>query len=82
MPDRAPETPVGIVTNAYRPGQSVRITTVGEMARAPVDMLTTVIVGNSQTREFAGAMVTPRGYLQGLTEMRECVEWGMGNARS
>jgi precorrin-3B C17-methyltransferase len=60
---RSAETPVGIVTNAYRPGQSVRITTVGEMARAPVDMLTTVIVGNSQTREFAGAMVTPRGYL-------------------
>jgi precorrin-3B C17-methyltransferase len=61
---RAGETPVGIVTNAYRPGQTVRITTVAEMARTPVDMLTTVIVGNSQTREFAGAMVTPRGYLQ------------------
>jgi precorrin-3B C17-methyltransferase len=61
---RSPETPVGIVTNAYRPGQSVRMTTLAEMASTPVDMLTTVIVGNSQTREFAGAMVTPRGYLR------------------
>jgi precorrin-3B C17-methyltransferase len=70
---RSPETPVGIVTNAYRPGQSVRMTNLAEMARAPVDMLTTVIVGNSQTREFSGAMVTPRGY---LVANGEC---GMGN---
>jgi precorrin-3B C17-methyltransferase len=71
---RAADTPVGIVTNAYRPGQSVRITTVAEMANTPVDMLTTVIVGNSQTREFAGAMVTPRGYLQATSckEHGEC----------
>jgi precorrin-3B methylase len=38
------------------------ITTVADMAEAPVDMLTTVIVGNSQTRCWQSRMVTPRGY--------------------
>ena len=59
---RAPETPVGMVRNAYRPGQGVDITTVARMADAPVDMLTTVIVGNSQTRCIQARLVTPRGY--------------------
>jgi precorrin-3B C17-methyltransferase len=60
---RAPETPVGIVRNAYRPEQSVVLTTVASMAMAEVDMLTTVIVGNSQTRRFQSRLMTPRGYL-------------------
>ena len=59
---RAPDTPVGVVRNAYRPDQSVLITTVADMADASVDMLTTVIVGNSQTRRWQSRMVTPRGY--------------------
>lgn len=57
-----PETPAGIVRNAYRPGQSVEVTTLASMADGPVDMLTTIIVGNSQTRRFGSRMVTPRGY--------------------
>jgi precorrin-3B C17-methyltransferase len=59
---RPPQTPVGAVRNAYRPGQSVVRTTVARMAEAEVDMFTTVIVGNSQTVEVGGALVTPRGY--------------------
>lgn len=59
---RAPETPVGVVRNAYRPDQAVAVTTVAGMAQARVDMLTTVIVGNSQTRCFQSRLVTPRGY--------------------
>jgi precorrin-3B C17-methyltransferase len=59
---RAPETPVGVVRNAYRPQQSVQLTTVSAMLEAQVDMLTTVIVGNSQTRDWQSRMVTPRGY--------------------
>jgi precorrin-3B C17-methyltransferase len=59
---RAPQTPVGVVRNAYRPSQSVVTTTVAGMAAAQVDMLTTVIVGNSQTRSFQARLVTPRGY--------------------
>jgi precorrin-3B C17-methyltransferase len=59
---RAAETPVGIVRNAFRPGQSAVVTTVGHMAEADVDMFTTIIVGNSQTRRFGSVVVTPRGY--------------------
>lgn len=60
---RAPETPVGVVRNAYRPDQSVEITTLGGMAACRVDMLTTLIVGNSQTRRLESMLITPRGYL-------------------
>jgi precorrin-3B C17-methyltransferase len=59
---RLPQTPVGVVRNAYRPGQSVERTTVAHMAEAVVDMFTTVIVGNSQTLQFGNVIVTPRGY--------------------
>jgi precorrin-3B C17-methyltransferase len=58
---RPPETPVGVVRNAYRAGQSVERTTVAHMADAEVDMFTTVIVGNSQTVQLGSAIVTPRG---------------------
>lgn len=57
-----PETPAGLVRNAYRPGQSVEVTTLVQMADSPVDMLTTVIVGNSRTRLLGHRLVTPRGY--------------------
>ena len=64
---RAPDTPVGVVRNAYRPEQSVVVTTVASMAAAYVDMFTTVIVGNSQTRGWQSHMVTPRGYTVAAT---------------
>jgi precorrin-3B C17-methyltransferase len=59
---RSPETPVGYVRNAYRPGQSIWVGTLKAMAEQPADMFTTVIIGNSQTRMFRGRLVTPRGY--------------------
>jgi precorrin-3B C17-methyltransferase len=59
---RLPATPVGIVRNAYRPGQTIERTSVERMAEAAVDMFTTVIVGNSETRRLGSAIVTPRGY--------------------
>ncbi len=65
---RLPRTPVGIVRNAYRPGQSIERTTVARMAEAVVDMFTTVIVGNSQTLQLGSAIVTPRGYAIGEPE--------------
>jgi precorrin-3B methylase len=39
------------------------------MAQARVDMLSTVIVGNSQTRRFDRLLVTPRGYLDSATDV-------------
>lgn len=59
---RSAETPAGLVRNAYRPGQSIEVTTLGEIADGSVDMLTTVIIGNSQTRRLGPRLVTPRGY--------------------
>jgi len=59
---RPAETPVGVVRNAYRPGQVVEVTSVRDMAGVAVDMFTTVIVGNSRTRRFGPVVVTPRGY--------------------
>lgn len=59
---RGVATPVGIVRNARREGEQTAITTLGKMLDHPIDMLTTVIIGNSQTSVRGGFMVTPRGY--------------------
>jgi cobalt-precorrin 5A hydrolase/precorrin-3B C17-methyltransferase len=60
---RPPDTPVGIVRDAYRPTQQVIITDLASLRAVDVDMLTIVVVGSSQTRVVAGRMVTPRGFL-------------------
>lgn len=60
---RPPDTPVGVVKDAYRPEQRVVLTDLASLRSEDVDMLTVVIVGSSQTRIRAGRMVTPRGYL-------------------
>jgi cobalt-precorrin 5A hydrolase/precorrin-3B C17-methyltransferase len=59
---RPPDTPVGIVRDAYRPTQQVTITDLASLRPESVDMLTIVVVGSSQTKIVAGRMVTPRGY--------------------
>ena len=60
---RPPDTPVGIVKDAYRPTQQIVLTDLASLRPEDVDMLTIVIIGSSQTRVVAGRMVTPRGYL-------------------
>jgi cobalt-precorrin 5A hydrolase/precorrin-3B C17-methyltransferase len=59
---RPPDTPVGVVKDAYREGQRVTLTDLGSLRPESVDMLTVVIVGSSRTEVRAGRMVTPRGY--------------------
>ncbi|PWI19214.1 precorrin-3B C(17)-methyltransferase [Streptomyces sp. Act143] len=59
---REPATPVGVVRNASRPDESSRLTSLGSLDPATVDMMTVVTVGNTATRDIAGRMVTPRGY--------------------
>ena len=59
---RPPDTPVGIVRDAYRPTQQTTLTDLASLRPESVDMLTIVVVGSSQTRVVAGRMVTPRGY--------------------
>jgi cobalt-precorrin 5A hydrolase / precorrin-3B C17-methyltransferase len=60
---RPPDTPVGIVKDAYRPTQQIILTDLASLRPEDVDMMTIVLVGSSQTRIVAGRMVTPRGYL-------------------
>lgn len=59
---RQPDTPVGLVDRAHRPGMRVWQMTLGEWSPDGIGMETVIIVGNSQTRIVNGRMVTPRGY--------------------
>lgn len=61
---KGPETVCGTVRNIGREGEEAHVTTLGELRDTPVDMFTTVFIGNSQTMQLDGRMVTPRGYLQ------------------
>ena len=57
-----PETVCGTVRNIGRAGETFALTNLGALRDTPVDMLTTVFIGNSRTRVIGGRMVTPRGY--------------------
>lgn len=59
---RSDDTPVGFVRNSGRPNTEVWIEKLGEIDYEKVDMMTVVIVGNSNTYMKDGKMVTPRGY--------------------
>ncbi|WIV11805.1 precorrin-3B C(17)-methyltransferase [Proteiniborus sp. MB09-C3] len=59
---KSENTVVGIVRNAKRAGESVIVTTLGDMLRHEINMFTTVIVGNSNTYSVKEKMITPRGY--------------------
>ena len=59
---RAPETVCGIARNIGREGEEYKIMSLAELREFEADMLTTVFVGNSETRVIDGKMVTPRGY--------------------
>lgn len=61
---RGGKTLVGIVKNAARKDESVSITRMEEMDESAVDMLTILIVGNSETKQAGKWMVTPRGYVK------------------
>jgi precorrin-3B C17-methyltransferase len=57
-----PDTPVGIVRQADREGQNCTIATLKNMLNEKIDMLTTIVVGNSATHIVNGKMITARGY--------------------
>lgn len=62
LQERDPNTPVGCVRQAGREEQEVTLTTLAEFDTEIVDMFTIVLIGNSQTYNFNGNMITPRGY--------------------
>ncbi|MCD2491198.1 precorrin-3B C(17)-methyltransferase [Lacrimispora sp. NSJ-141] len=57
-----PDTVCGYVKNIGRCGEEGHVLTLGELRETQVDMFTTVWIGNSQTKNIGGKMVTPRGY--------------------
>ena len=59
---QSPETCCGYVRNIGREGEQATLCTLSELRMAKVDMFTTVIIGNSQTKVINGRLVTPRGY--------------------
>lgn len=63
---RSAETPVALAKSLYRSDEQITLTTLGDMFEHPIDMLTTVIIGNSNSRTYAGWFITPRGYLGDL----------------
>lgn len=59
---KSEDTVCGFVRNIGREGESAEVMTLKELRDTQVDMFTTVFVGNSQTKNLRGKMVTPRGY--------------------
>jgi len=59
---RRPDTPVALVQAAYRPRQRLELTTLAALDGCEIGMLSTVLIGNSQTQVHHGLLITPRGY--------------------
>jgi cobalt-precorrin 5A hydrolase/precorrin-3B C17-methyltransferase len=64
---RTPETPVVLGRDIGRPGQTLRVTTLGQLTPGQVDMRTMVLIGSSTTCVFPRAeggewVYTPRWY--------------------
>ncbi|MEL6351193.1 MAG: precorrin-3B C(17)-methyltransferase [Cyanobacteria bacterium J06627_28] len=64
---RSAQTPVALARSLYRLDEHITLTTLGDMFDHPIDMLTTVIIGNQSSRLHNGWFITPRGYLGGFT---------------
>ncbi len=58
----SPDTVCGAVRNIGREGESCEVMTLAQLRDYKADMFTTVFIGNSQTMNINGRMVTPRGY--------------------
>ncbi|SJZ37120.1 precorrin-3 methyltransferase [Trichlorobacter thiogenes] len=59
---RPAATPVGIVTAASAADETTTLTTLGNLLEQTITMRSLVIIGNSDTRELNGMLVTARGY--------------------
>ena len=56
------QTPVGIVTNAFRENERKVLSTLDKFTEEDISMFSTVVIGNSATVIENGLMITPRGY--------------------
>ena len=62
MENKSPDTVCGYVKNIGREGEEKHIVLLKDLADEPIDMFTTVFIGNSQTKVYGDQVVTPRGY--------------------
>ena len=66
LASRDPQTPVALARNVGRDGEAIDVISLAELTADKADMLTIVLVGNSQTRHIkrgrARWLYTPRGY--------------------
>lgn len=62
---KSKDTICGIAKNIGREGESLKIITLGELRKIETDMFSTIFIGNKETKESFGKMVTPRGYKLG-----------------
>ncbi|WP_160108985.1 precorrin-3B C(17)-methyltransferase [Pseudomonas izuensis] len=72
---REPQTPVVLGRDIGRPGQTLRVTTLGELSVDQVDMRTMVLIGSSTTRVIPCPngrpwVYTPRSYGDKLTPIQ------------
>ena len=72
---RPVDTPVVLARNLGREGEAINVITLGELTPDHADMLTLVLIGNSQTRLTKRGqrcwVYTPRGYDSKLSEKTE-----------
>ena len=59
---QSPDTVCGLVEQIGREGERAKVLTLQQLRDEQVNMFTTGVMGNSQTRVVDGRMVTPRGY--------------------
>ena len=64
---RPGSTPVALVKSAYRKLENAILTDLDRFLDYEIGMLTTVLVGSTNTFVFEGYMVTPRGYTNKYT---------------
>ena len=74
---RSPDTPVGYVRQAGRPEQEVTLTTLAEFDPEQVDLFTVVLMGNTQSYNWEGHFITPRGYYR-EGQLEQDVKVGQG----
>ncbi len=58
----SPKTVCGVAEQIGREGETMRVMTLQQLRDLPSNMFMTAFIGNAQTKEIAGRMVTPRGY--------------------
>jgi len=78
---RPGSTPVALVKSAYRSRENIIISDLDNFLDYEIGMLTTVLIGSSQTFLFEGFMITPRGYSNKYTWDGDLIE-GQKPARS